>query len=232
LQHEKEETDRKFARMKEHDEQLRELKAENKRLEEKITRLCETPFIGEANDQLDSKLRYDQLLEEREELKRDVEHLTEAVHTHYSALMGMKNDQVKLREEKEEIERKYNDLHERFKSNDDKHQLLQQQLKLYSGEDGVQVEDLERALTVVRRRGEAASRLDFLEDPDNNELGQVTIPVLKRKLQDVQVMNLNLAKDVERLEGMLNLQHSINKDLHKELELLTHKRDKDKRGMI
>jgi hypothetical protein len=51
---------------------------------------------------------------------------------------------------------------------------------------------------------------------------------MKRKLQEVQVMNMNLTKEAERLETMLKLQTDINRDLHKELEGIVKKSDKDK----
>ena len=44
-----------------------------------------------------------------------------------------------------------------------------------------------------------------------------------------QVMNLKLTEEVERFESMLKLQSGINRDLHKELEVLIHKRDSDKK---
>ena len=42
----------------------------------------------------------------------------------------------------------------------------------------------------------------------------VMLPEVKRKLEEVQVMNLKLTDEVEKLETMLKLQSSINKDLH------------------
>ena len=40
------------------------------------------------------------------------------------------------------------------------------------------------------------------------------LPEVKRKLEEVQVMNLKLTDEVEKLETVLKLQSSINKDLH------------------
>ena len=42
--------------------------------------------------------------------------------------------------------------------------MLEDKLKLYSGEDGIDMESLERALTLVKRRGEALKKLPFLEE--------------------------------------------------------------------
>ena len=55
------------------------------------------------------------------------------------------------------------------------------------------------------------------------------MPVVRRKLEEVQVMNLKLTEEVERFESMLKLQSGINKDLHKELETVVLKRDHERR---
>ncbi len=44
--------------------------------------------------------------------------------------------------------------------------MLQDKLRLYSGDDGIDFESLERALTLVKRKSAAMERLPFLEDPD------------------------------------------------------------------
>ena len=231
LRQEKETTDTKASRAIDLEEQIRELKTENRSLEDKIARLCEAPFISDAFGMHEARIRYDELVNERQDLKMKVDHLNGAVTASRAVLLSMQNSQSQLLEEKKTLEEDLAELQRKYNSQISSANSLQEKLRLYSGEDGVNIEDLERALTVVRRRGEAATRLDFLEDPDGG-LGEVTVPILKRKLQDVQVMNLNLTKDVEKLESMLNLQQSINKDLHKELELSAVKRDKDKRELL
>jgi hypothetical protein len=73
-------------------------------------------------------------------------------------------------------------------------------------------------------------RLPFLETYDGENL--TTIPGLKKKVEEVQLINLKLSEDIERLESMLKLQSGINKDLHKELETVVHKCDKDKKEIL
>ena len=110
---------------------------------------------------------------------------------------------------------------------------LKSQLKLYSGEDGVDLESLERALTLVKKRSQAIESLKFRNISDDTAIDEmVALPVVRRKLEEVQIVNLKLTEEVERLENMLKLQTHINTDLHKELELLIRNRDKDKRELI
>jgi hypothetical protein len=175
-------------------------------------------------------LRYEDLLKERVDYKNKIEHLQEAVKTNYSALVNMTQEASKLRKAKEESESAFEELRVKYKELETGSSILQDKMRLYSGEEGINIEELERALTVVKRRGESVRKLDFLEDVDGG-LPQ-SIPLMKKKLEDVQVINLNLTKEVERLEGMLKLQSDIGKDLHKELESTVRKNDSDKRDLM
>lgn len=241
LRYEKELSDIKAGRVKEQEDTITELRKANRSLEDKIARLCQTPFIGEAFGNQEAQYRFEDVTRERNDLQTKIDHLQEAVRTHYSALVTLRQQAAKLREEKEDAEKQVETMRNQQQELKNGHSLLQDKLRLYSGEDGVSIEDLERALTVVKRRGEVASRLDFLEDPDavmdgdGHKIGPdhaSYMPMLKRKTQELQVLNLNLTREVERLESMLKLQSGINRDLHKELEQLVAHRDKDKAEIL
>lgn len=241
LRYEKELSDIKAGRVKEQEETIAELRQANRSLEDKIARLCQTPFIGEAFGNQEAQYRFEDVTRERNDLQTKIDHLQEAVRTHYSALVTLRQQAAKLREEKEDAEKQVEAMRSQQQELKNGHSILQDKLRLYSGEDGVSIEDLERALTVVKRRGEAVSRLDFLEDPDavvdgdGHKIGPdhaSYLPLLKRKTQELQVLNLNLTREVERLESMLKLQSGINRDLHKELEQLVSHRDKDKAEIL
>jgi hypothetical protein len=234
LRHEKELADIKAGRVSELEENVSELRKANRSLEEKLAHLCETPFIGEAFGHHETQSRIEEMVREKADLQAKIDHLQEAVRTHYSALVTLRQQASKLREEKEQAERRADEIASKQHELQVGQSILQDKLKLYSGEDGVSVEELERALTVVRRRAEASknSKLDFLEDTDISS-GMSSDPmVMKRKIQELQVLNLNLSREAERLESMLKLQSGINRDLHKELEIVLASRDKDKADII
>ena len=241
LRYEKELSDIKAGRVKEQEETINELRQTNRGLEDKLSRLCQTPFIGEAFGNQEAQYRYEDVARERNDLQTKIDHLQEAVRTHYAALVTLRQQAAKLREEKEEAEKQVETMRTQQQELKNGHSLLQDKLRLYSGEDGVSIEDLERALTVVKRRNDASNRLDFLEDPDavldgdGHKIGPdhvSYIPLMKRKMQELQVINLNMTREVERLESMLKLQSGINRDLHKELEQLVAHRDKDKAEIL
>lgn len=223
-------TDGKAIHVSELEDQLSELKQANRSLEDKIARLCETPFISDAFGQQEVRMRLEEAAREREEYRNKVTHLQEAVRTHFSALTSLKQQAATLREEKEEAEKRAEEMKIKLQELESGTSLLQDKLKLYSGDGGVDIESLEKALTLVKRRAEAGTKLSILEDVDGDNM--VAVPALKRKLESVQLMNLKLTEEGERLENMLKLQSSINKDLHKELEAMVHKVDKDKRDLV
>ena len=227
LRHEKEISDSKASRVKGLEDLVTELRQANRSLEEKITRLCEAPFISDAFGQHDAQLRYEELVKQRDTLMVKVDHLQEAARTHYSALTSLKQQAAQLREEKDNADKIVEELKLKLQETETGKNMLQDKLRMYSGEDDVDMESLERALTMVKRRNVALEKLPFLEYADPND-AMVTLPSLKRKLEEYQLLNLRLTEENEKLENMLKLQSNINRDLHKELESLVYTRDKDR----
>ena len=75
LRHEKEASDLQAMRVTELEERNRELRAANRSLEDKITHLCEAPFISDAYGQQEARIRYEEMLREREEFRSKIDHL-------------------------------------------------------------------------------------------------------------------------------------------------------------
>lgn len=230
LRDEKELSDAKAARVEALEEMLMDTRQQNRSLEEKINRLCEAPFISDAFGLHESKMRYEDLASERADLLAKLDHLQEAVRTHYSALTAQKQQLAQAREEKEASDKLAEELRNQLQDLQAGQNLMQDQLRLYSGDDGVDVATLERALTMVKRASEPYGKLPFLEDPEGEKL--VSLPAVKRKLEEYQILNLRLTEENERLESMLKLQTGISRDLHKEVEALVRSRDKDKQDLL
>jgi uncharacterized protein YoxC len=148
LRYEKEISDTKAARVKHLEEVINELKTANRSLEEKITRLCEAPFISDAFGQHDARLKHEEILKERENLLIQVEHLQEAVRTHFSALNTLKQQAAVLREEKESSDRKAEEFRLKLQELEQGSMVAQDQLKLFAG-DGIDVETLGNFLSVI-----------------------------------------------------------------------------------
>lgn len=230
LRIDKDASDAKANRVKQLEDLVAELKQANRSLEDKIARLCEAPFISDAFGQHEAKSRFEDLLRERDTLSGQISHLQEAVRTNFSALNTLKQQAAQLREEKDTLKKLNDELLVKLQKLESGTSELSSKLKLYGGEDGLDVESLERALTIVKRRSGAVDKLPFLEAVDDESLS--SLPSIKRKLEDYQLLNLRLSEENERLENMLKLQSSINQDLHKELGTLIRGRDKEKSNLV
>ena len=162
----------KATRVDELEEQMIELRKFNRNLEEKISKLCETPFISNAFGKEEARMRYEDVANEREEFRAKVEHLQDAVKTQYAALVSLKQQANKMMEEKNATLQQMDLLKSKYKELEEVHQMVQVKLRLYSGkDDDIDLDALERALTLVKRRNIAVEKLDiFRSDIDDKDL--------------------------------------------------------------
>lgn len=93
LQQENSLLESKSARVEELENDLELQRRNNRSLEDKITRLCESPFVGDAFGQQAARMRLEDVEREKEEMRVKVDHLQEAVKTHYSALVTLKQQE-------------------------------------------------------------------------------------------------------------------------------------------
>jgi Ca2+-binding EF-hand superfamily protein len=160
--------------------------------------------------------------------KLKIEHLQESAQAQHASLLALQKTAHQLREEKDQLERALDELRLRCQQSEAGAQLLTDKMKIYSGDDGMDLEELERALTLVRRRAETGQTLDFLESVDGEP---ETVPALRRKVQVLQVSNLNLTRELDRAERMLKAQTAIAHDLHLEIEDLSKRSSADRKDL-
>jgi chromosome segregation ATPase len=225
LSYEKELIEFKAGKVPDLEEEVQDLRRQNKRLEEDLHDLFKKPFIGEGFKHADLKKQFEDAMRERDDLRTKVEHLKESTKANFAALTATKRDVEKAREEREAALQEIERLKEKYHDVQMGHNILQDKLRLYTGDDGIDLQSLERALTLVKRKAVASEKLPFLEDPEGESL--VSLPMVRRKLDEVQDMNLKLTEEVVRLEHLLKLQTGINKDLHQEMDALRLKKETD-----
>lgn len=147
-----------------------------------------------------------------------IDYLQEQIKNHHQALNEYKNQIAMLQQDKENLSKLNAELEVRVEEFVRSNELLKDKMRLYSGDSGIDTADLERALTLVKRRSEVPAELDFLnrDDADNIE----TVPALRAKTQNLQIKILEQVRELERSERMLQAQSSINRDINTELESL------------
>ncbi|CAM9590033.1 unnamed protein product, partial [Choristocarpus tenellus] len=173
-----------------------------------MTRLCESPFISHAFRDQEQVKRMQELELGDRAARLKIEHLQETAQTHHAALLALKKQTVKLQEDKNRAERALQEMRICNNETEAGAQVLADKMRLYGGDEDVDMEELERALTIVRRRMTDPTNFSgFLENPEDEELDN--IHALRRKLQQVQVSNLNITRELERAERMLKAQVSL-----------------------
>ncbi|GMH78351.1 hypothetical protein TL16_g07766 [Triparma laevis f. inornata] len=224
-QHDKEVADSRAGRAEEYEEQVRELSEQNRYLEDQVTRLCEAPFLSNSG----VKSAVTDFDRQERQHKQKIEKLQEVAQTHHAALTALQKEADLLKREKDGLQRQLDRSDNSSREQGFAHQVSRDKANLFGsmsdladlGMEDVDMKELERALAIVRRKMDDPTDLDFLEKIDDEDL--TTVPALKKRLQMVQVANLNVTRELERAERMLKAQASINRDLHLELEE-AHKR--------
>ena len=107
-------------------------------------------------------------------------------------------------------------------------ELLKDKMRLYSGETGVDTSDLERALTLVKRHTDRPSEVDFLDNDMEDIDDMEAVPALRKRIQKLQIKQLEQQRELDRADRMLKAQSSINRDLNTELETLKARYTADK----
>lgn len=193
--------------------ELAAAKEEIQTLEHRITALCESPFI---NDAFESRSKVDKLLglerADRQQ-KVQIEHLKETAKMHHAEILALKSSSEQLCNQRDQLAKENHALKLKLEQLERGSSVLEDKMRLYSGEAGVDSSELERALTMIKRSKESMGQVDFLE----------TAPTSDRKLQDLQVAHLNTCRELEMTERMLKAQTSINRDLNDEITDLQRK---------
>ena len=118
-----------------------------------------------------------------------IEHLQETARVHHAQLQELRRAAEDAEEERDAAVQEQSVLRGQVEQFQRGNELLQDKLRLYTGETGVDMNELERALTLVKRRQEVPTDVDFLEKPERpDDLDEMDgIPALRRKVQTLQV---------------------------------------------
>lgn len=222
-------------------EELRErvtmLQDTNCKLEDEITKLCQSPFINEAYEKQDRLGRLAALENETRDQKRKLDAHAEQKLSNEHEIGRLKLELERAANDKQSVLAELNQLRSRCRESEAGSRLLQDKIKLYAGADlndpnDIDLDELEQALAVVRKRkpnGEAP--LDFLPFPNFPEVS-LSPAELHDKLMSMREQFLQAQTEIDRAERMLKVQMSINRDLHLEVEALQTKLSVEKRELV
>lgn len=210
---------------------MRTLREENASLEERITSLCESPFINNAFDKRERLDKVMALERDNRQMRVQVQHLQETVRTQHAELVALRQQAQQLTSERDALRAQAEGLQAALEQTRRGQELLQDKVRLFATDGGVEVEELERALALVRRQRDAPSAADILgasaADAAGAAAGAEAVPVLRRKVHSLQVSLLTANQELERTEKMLAAQTAINRDLAEEIKELSAARGAD-----
>ena len=202
------------------------------KLEERVSHLCSISYGTTAADDEEGLEAVEKLQMERDDLKSQVSHLEDAVRTNFTLAESAKAALQTTRGEKEALEAKLEETIVAYHELETKSNFLQDKLKLYSEDDGLDHDELDRALTSIRRAGTTPTeRPGFLEGSADTARDD-SPAILKRRIQELQQMAVDRDKERQRLQTMLKLESSLNKDLRLEIEGLTARGDADSKEHV
>ncbi|GMH77661.1 hypothetical protein TrRE_jg7069 [Triparma retinervis] len=216
-QHDKEVAEARASRAEDLEEENRELQAEYQSLEDKFMRI---DAVGGPTAGRSALETFDRQHQHERQHKQKIEKLQEVAQTHLATLTALQKECDLLKREKEGLQKQLDRSENSNRESSYAHQVSRDKGNLFGsmsdladlGMEDIDMKELEHALAIVRRKMDDPTDLDFLEKVDDGDMD------IKKRLQMVQVANLNITRELERAERMLKAQASINRDLHLELE--------------
>eukprot|EP00618_Florenciella_parvula_P035425 CAMPEP_0119482828 /NCGR_PEP_ID=MMETSP1344-20130328/10518_1 /TAXON_ID=236787 /ORGANISM="Florenciella parvula, Strain CCMP2471" /LENGTH=1126 /DNA_ID=CAMNT_0007517281 /DNA_START=194 /DNA_END=3571 /DNA_ORIENTATION=+ len=238
LQSDKIAAEARAANLDEKESELRELREQNANYEQKIKTLCESPFISDAYKKQDSAQRLAEYERNERTTRLKLEHLQETAQNHHAALVAMKDQCQELKIAKESAEAERDEYKSQLSTSEAGNNVLKDKMTLYAGDDGVDVHELEKALTIVKRRDDPTPDMSHLGleavEGDVSQLanGPDAVPALKRKVKELYDLNQQMRYELDRTEDMRKAQVAINKELHIELTSLQQLKDTEAKDLV
>jgi len=185
-------------------------KEESRRLEDRLTSLCESPFINDAYESRSRIEKLSKLERDERQQKVQIEHLKETAKMHHAEIQALKSNAEQLLQHRDKLLEENQALKGKLEQLERGTNLLEDKVQIFTGDSGVDTSELEKALTMVRRGKESMSSVDFLESSAAQSGGG-------KKFQELQIAHLNTCRELEVAERMLKAQTNINKDLNDEI---------------
>ncbi|CAD5117963.1 DgyrCDS6705 [Dimorphilus gyrociliatus] len=116
------------------------------------------------------------------------------------------------REKKDKMEEEHKDLRINYFKLKHENDDLQQKMKFFTKESAVDMQEIEEALILVKRRKEKENQeLDFLHKVDDERSSDI-----QRSLEELNAQHADTINELEKTRNMLIVQHKINKDYQQE----------------
>ena len=134
----------------------------------------------------------------RDRHTKQIEHLQNTTHKKHQVVTALRAASEKMQEDVNEGLIREDALTAQVNQSQREIRLLQDQVRLYSGSSGVQLEDLQQALTMVKQRKDMPSRLVGEGDGDTGENDGANVVQLRRELESLRPVSHSLTLSTRR----------------------------------
>ncbi|XP_047133171.1 protein fantom isoform X1 [Hydra vulgaris] len=198
------------------EEQINDLKAEVQLLKEAHEKLLHSTFDLEKDREFRSKEKQYQIKIAQLEatIKCDVSEKNEII----DKLTSERDISELSKRQLRDLQVKYFELQENYNN-------LMEKMKFFSNESSVDFNEIQEALFLIKTRKEKESQDLLFLDKAENQIDKD----LRKEIQQLNVSHAETIRELEKTRSMLVLQHNINKDYQKEVEITTKKMEELKR---
>lgn len=195
-------------------------------LEERLQKLCASPFISDSVETVEQAERLAELQKVDKQQKLQIAHMQKTLRGKHEELQRLRARNDELAKKEERLEHTVQQLRLGAMEQATGKADLQRKISLFTaGPGGVPSEELEKALALVKRRMEnpsaEASRGKGGAGAEGDAVTEEDPAKLKTRLEKLQVNHLTLQRELQRAEQMLKAQSAINEDQSAEISELT-----------
>lgn len=188
---------------------IEDLQATNANLQAQVDGLTRSAFMSdEAESRRLRSVEADHLAQISElrlvvaERDHALESSTAKINDQMARLQQLEAEALQSAQEREQLQRELATIRERMRHLDDR-------VHVFTADSGVELEELDLALDLIRRQ----KGLFRAAGPDADP---VTIPALQRKVRELEILNKDLVTELKCKEDMLRIQTHLNSELDAE----------------
>eukprot|EP01083_Nonionella_stella_P045275 121655_1 len=188
---------------------IADLQATNKSLEARVYSLTQNALAGDQLEEHRLKsvvAEYSAKLDGMRAKLTGAEDIIEQLDEHLiiktKKVDELQTDHDNMREERDKFEFQLSEANGEVTK-------TQEKLSIFSSDSGINLDDLEMALDIVRREQDDPSRVDFIEK-NGKDHGRETTSSLKNEIASLEISIKEYIIDVQNKENMINIQKQLN----------------------
>lgn len=191
-----------------------DLKSDKLQLEKQIQLLQLALFSGDSMENERTKQiiteASDDILKLQQQLRDK-----EAILTQFRQTLGESSDSLETKTKQfNDLQREHTETKAQLNEAKQRITQLSERLAIFSADSGIELEELQRALDIVRRQRENPSRVKFISNLDGSDAdsNDMSVSGLSRRLSTMELQCKQLIVEVQQKSDLLTVQYEINRE--------------------